>query len=99
MLIGRRVLECKALHFLLRQVGTGPNHHKRERLLALDLVRYRYDAGLHNIGVPLEHAFDLTRIDILSTANEHVVGATDKRICTTFIATEYVARFVPAVAR
>src|SRR5262245_36894888 len=80
MLVGGRIGEREPLYLLLGQSCARPEHHEGKWLLAFDLVRHRHNAGLHNIGMPLEHALDLSWIDILAATHEHIVDAPNEGI-------------------
>src|SRR6266849_8347281 len=96
MLVGGRVVERETLDLILSQSCARSEHDKGERLLALDLVRHRHDTGLHDVVVPLEHALDLARIEVLAAAHEHVVCAANERVSASRVTAKDVPRLVPA---
>src|SRR5258706_13441242 len=99
MLIRRGIVEGKTLDRILAEYCAGSEHHKGERLLALDFIRHGYDTGLHNVVVALQQALDLTWINILAAADKHVMGAYTKGLCAAIVAPKHITRFVPAVFR
>src|SRR5258707_6436071 len=99
MLIRRGIVEGKTLDRILAEYCAGSEHHKGERLLALDFIRHRYDTGLHNVVVALEQVLDLTWINILAAADKHVVAAANKGVGAGILAPKHITCFVPAVTR
>ena len=99
MRIGRRVGEREALDLLLARRAAGLEHHEGDRLLALDLVVDRHHRGLRDVGMALQHALDIGRIDVLAAGHEHVVGAADEIMEAVGVAAEHVAGDVEAVRR
>jgi hypothetical protein len=53
-------------------------------------------AGLVHCGVAFEQAFDFDRKNVFAAANEHVIGATDKKVEALGIATADVTGVIPA---
>ncbi len=99
MLVGRRVAEREFLHLVGLCRRAGAPHHKSNWLLPLDFVGDRNHAGLHNIGVALQHALDIAGIDVFAPRNEHIVTAPDKEIKSIFIAAKHVAGNIESVLR
>ena len=56
-------------------------------------------AACADVGMPLQHALDVGRIDVLAAGDEHVVGAADEIVKAVLVAAEHVAGDVEAVAR
>src|SRR5262249_60776052 len=67
--------------------------------LAFHFMIERHDQHLMHGGMALEQRLDLYWKDVLTTAHEHVVVASDEIIETFFIATADVAGVVPTITQ
>lgn len=56
----------------------GPQANGRPNLLAQTVVQHTEDAGLGNVGVAKERGLHFGAIDVLSTAQDHVLLAIDQ---------------------
>src|SRR5262249_24776643 len=81
----------------LRGASTRAKYHERYRDFALDIVWIRYDGSLCDIRMTLEELLDLSRVDILSAADEHFIRAPDEIKESRGIAAHDVTGVVPAV--
>src|ERR1700761_7993628 len=99
MLVGGRILERIGLQRSFVQVASFALDPKRYRLGALDVIVDRNDTGLDDVRMAFEHLFDFAGEDILSAADEHVVGPTDEEVKAVFVAAEYVAGEIKSVCR
>ena len=99
MLIGGRIGEREALDRVGVERTAGLADDESDRLLALDLVVDRHHRRLRDVGMALQHALDVGRIDILAAGDEHVVGAADEIVEAVGVAAEHVAGDVEAVRR
>ena len=99
VLIGRRVGQREALDAVGVERAAGLADDEGDRLLALDVVVDRHHGGLRHVGMALQHALDVGRINVLAAGDEHVVGAADEIMEAVGVAAEHVAGDVEAVRR
>ena len=97
VLIGRRVLQRVLLDRVLGRLVAGLRDDEGDRLGALDVVVDRHHHRLPDVGMLLQHALDVGRIDVLAAGDEHVVGAADEIVEAVLVAAEHVAGDVEAV--
>src|SRR5689334_3703517 len=69
------------------------------RFLSFDVVINGYHRGLADIGVPFQHPFDVTRINVFAARIEHLIGPADKVMKTVLVKTEYILSNIEAVGR
>ena len=74
----------------------GPQVHDRAHLLAQDRVRNADDGGIGHGGVLVEDALDLDAVDVLATADQHVLGPVDDVDEAVLVEAGHVAGVQPA---
>src|SRR5258705_8084020 len=74
-------------------------HNKRSDLFSIELVRYADSRCCNNRRVLVKHFINLTRIDILAAANDHVRLAIDNVVETVSITIANISRVKPSVAK
>src|SRR3984957_3063548 len=99
MLIGGTIEQRVLLELLFGNRVAWPGDDKGHRFPPLDFIWNRHDAGLLNARVALQHSFHFARVDVLTAAYEHVVGAPHKIEEPVLITAENVAGYVVAVRR
>src|SRR5262249_2628552 len=99
MRIGGRIGKGEALDVVRARAAAGLGNYEGNRLSSLDLVLDRHHCGLSHVGMTLQHALDVTRINILAARDEHVIGAADEIMEPFAIAPEDVAGNVKSVCR
>src|SRR5215831_1898505 len=97
MRVGGCIGQREALDLVNARAASGFRHHEGDRLLPLDLVVDRNDGGLRDVGMALEHALDVGRINVLATRDEHVVAAADEIMEAVGVAPEDIAGDVESV--
>ena len=99
VLVRRRMGEREALDVVFARPAAGLRDDEGDRLVALDVVLDRNDSRLADVGMSLEHALDVARIDVLAAGIEHVVAAPDEIVETVAVAAEDVTGDIEAVRR
>ena len=71
--------------------------HEQHGFFAVDRVCASDDRGLGDLGKPVDHGLDLAGVDVLATADDHVLGPVDEHQVTVLVEPADVTGVQPAV--
>src|SRR5215469_3934163 len=99
MLVRRSIREREFPDVVFGRIPASFRNDEGYRLLSFDIVINRNHGGLADIGVPFQHAFDVTRINVFAPRIEHLIGPADKVMKTVLVKTEYIPSNIEPVCR
>src|SRR5262249_38758649 len=99
MLVRRPIRERELLDVVFGRIPASFRNDEGYRLLSFDIVINGNHGGLADIGVPFQHAFDVTRINVFAPRIEHLVGPADKVMKTVLVTTKYIPSEIEPVCR